>query len=163
MEQRQEMEQAHTLSQRLTWLFRDSDTEFTRFVSAMAMFGWCVILLHPGSTFATSPAFSGLAWLFRDTPWGSETTWGVIAGGLALLTALSAYGAERHGWSQTRWRRLHALSLLLAMVWWTYIALSIWFSAPISTGVAGYGAIAFGSAWAFVRYMARHDVIARRV
>jgi hypothetical protein len=153
MEMHQQLHQKQTLSQRVVYLFRDSDTEFTRFVSALAMFGWCLILLQPGSTFGTSKAFDGLDYLFRWSPMGSEPTWGVIAGILAAMITLSAV------FDVERW---HAASLFLATVWWLYILVSMYMSSPLSTGVAGYGAIFVGALWAFLRFMARHDVVERR-
>lgn len=152
MELRTEQKQEMTLSEQVLWLFRESDTEFTRFISSVAMIGWCIILIQPGETFGTSAAFNGMKQAFWWSPLGSENTWAVIAGVVGSLIGLSAL---------LHLHKLHAVALLFAAIFWFYIALSILFASPISTGTAGYGAIAIGAIWAFLRYMARHDVITR--
>lgn len=155
-----------TLKQRVRWLFFDSDPEFTRFLSAVVMSGWCVQLVRRGDTFSTSIAFNGLASRFTWSPLGSENTWGMLAGWLAVAIALTAWRAQAAGvdeWRRAWNRRAHAVCLFLSTIWWLYITVSIYMAQPISTGPAAYGGAFIGSLWALWRYMARHDVIPRRV
>ena len=146
----QDQEQ-RTIPQQIVYLFRYSQTEFTRFSSAVAMLGWSVTLAWPGDTIANTPSL----WYLQ---WSSDGFWSFLMLLLSIVLGASAV---------YEWTRVHAIGLLFAMVWWMYLALSILISCvvrdvPASTGIPTYATFAIGAAWAFLRYMARHDVIRRR-
>lgn len=140
-----------TIPEQIVYLFRDSNTEFTRFSSALALLLWSVVLAWPGDTIAGTPALSLLAF------W-SDGMWSVVLFVVGILISASAI---------YDWRRAHAAGLLLAMIWWSVLTLAILLTSliratPPSPGIATYAAFTVGAVWAFLRYMARHDVFRRR-
>lgn len=152
MEQQQEEHMQQSLLDRLAYVFFRSDTEFSRFQSALELALWSGVLLWPGDTFAVAPNLGGISNHL------SEAMTALLLGGVALLLAVSA-------WRQ--WRKLHALGLFLTMMFFGYLTLTILITCivrdrPASTGVAAYGGYTIAAVWAFCRYMAKHDVIRRR-
>jgi hypothetical protein len=153
-----------TLAEQIVYLFRDTDTEFTRFLSAIGMGLWSTILLLPGDTLGSAKNLAGL------TRHGTDLSWGLILGAVALLIGISAPAMNLLRLPpvcRAAATQLHAVGLFLSMTWWLYLAWSIWLTnvataGPPSTGLAAYPTFAIGAIWAFLRFMARHDVIRRR-
>lgn len=168
MEHRQEYQYEHlTLPEQVVRLFRDSDTEFTRFMSAIGMALWATVLLWPGDTLGASRTLIGITRYGTDVRWGARLAIAALLIGITapLLNLPSIPDSKRHYIA-----KLHALGLFVACIWWGYLVWSIWvttiFSTPPSpptTGLAAYPTFAIGAIWAFLRFMARHDVIRRRV
>jgi hypothetical protein len=151
-----------TIAEQIVYLFRDTDTEFTRFLSAIGMGLWSTILLLPGDTLSNAKNLAGL------TKYGGDTGWGIVLGAVALLIGISAPVMNM---TRCRWRhttmQMHAIGLFLSTAWWLYLSWSIWLTSaatagPPTTGLAAYPTFAIGAIWAFLRFMARHDVIRRR-
>src|SRR5690349_20514858 len=105
----QQQKQHLTLSQRIDWVLWESDYEFPQAMMSIPLAGWAVILLLPGNTFITSPAFNNMDFL-------SENWWGALSGMLFFFYTLSGI---------LGWRKTFALSSLCAAIWWLFVSVSI--------------------------------------
>lgn len=140
-----EQQQRQTWQQRIDWVLWQSDYEFPQVVMSIPLLGWGVILMLPGNTFVTSPAFNNLAF------W-PETWWGALSGILFCFYTLSGLFG---------WRRVFAVASLFAAIWWLFVSASIFLAQPLATGNAVYPPIFGMTGWVFLRHMARHDVLKR--
>lgn len=137
--------QHQSWQQRIDWVLWESDYEFPQFIMALPLLGWAIVLLLPGNTFITSPAFSTMDF------W-PETWWGALSGMLFCCYTISGI---------LQWQRTFAAVSFLASLWWLFVSVSIYLALPLSTGTAIYPVVFVNTGWVFLRYMARHDVLRR--
>jgi hypothetical protein len=140
----QKQEQTETLVERVYWVLFEADFELAELILAVPLLGWGLVLLLPGSSFATSPTLRFLS------PY--ENLLGAWCVALCLFKASTAFLKQV---------RSHAVVMFLISIWWTYIAVAILIRSPLSTGTPAYLGLAIGQAWLFLRYVARHDLFER--
>ena len=119
-----------------TWL---TASVFLHLLLTFIMAWWCFILALPGSTFATSPAYAGFAWIM------SEDWWAFATGCVAAL-----------GLCGLRWRRARASSEIALSIAHGLISMTVVASVPLSTATGVYAALMV-SAW-YLIWWNRNDV-----